>query len=103
MFETFLSRAMVSEQTGRETPQPKMKHRREEPDSISLECTFKPTILKKSAQMAKSTKNVVERLSTTGQGREERKPYQPQTGKPVVSRTRIEELSQPRRLKTQGP
>lgn len=29
-----------------------------------MECTFKPKILQKSKEMAKSSKNVVERLST---------------------------------------
>ena len=66
-----------------------------------MECTFKPTILKKSAEIAKSSKNVVERLSTAGL-QVRKTPYQVQS-KHAVNRERMEELSQPRRLKTQGP
>lgn len=44
-----------------------VKFKNQEHDKASLECTFKPTILKKSAEIAKSNKNVVERLSTSGQ------------------------------------
>ena len=64
-----------------------------------MECTFKPNILKKSAEMVRSTKNVVERLSPAGQP-QQKKPYQPQA-KQTLNRDRMEQLSQPRRLKTQ--
>ena len=46
-----------------------MKCLKEDPNQHSLECTFKPTILKKSSQMAKSTVNVVERLSNINQSK----------------------------------
>ena len=51
--------------------------------------------------MAKSSKNVIERLSTSGQpNKEQKKPYQHQV-KQSLNMNRLEELSQPRRLKTQ--
>jgi hypothetical protein len=52
--------------------------------------------------MVKSTKNVVERLSTCNQSKE-KKPYNPQPSKPLPNKQRIEQLSQPRKLKTQVP
>ena len=68
-----------------------------------MECTFKPTILKKSSEIAKNNKGVVERLSASGQNvKDQKKPYKPQY-KQSINKSRIEELSQPRRLKTQGP
>lgn len=54
--------------------------------------------------MVKSSKNVVERLSTNNIQRNEKSPYQP--NKPTSIRPtqqRIDELSQPRRLKTIEP
>jgi hypothetical protein len=66
-----------------------------------LECTFKPKILKKSKELAKSSKNVIERLSTNNTQKSIKLPYQPNKPNPQKPKMqRIEELSQPRRLKT---
>jgi hypothetical protein len=51
--------------------------------------------------MVKSSKNVVERLATSGHQKAIKKPYQPinkSNSKPCLQR--IDELSRPRKLKT---
>ena len=54
-----------------------------------MECTFKPTILKKSYELAKSSKNVIERLSDANQSlKEKKKPYQ-HHHKPSFNKNRI--------------
>lgn len=59
MFESFLSKSKVGECALSKSGILTNGGRKDESDNVSLECTFKPTILKKSAHMAKSSKNVV--------------------------------------------
>lgn len=43
-------------------------------------------------------------MSTSGQGtKRDKKPYKPHNSKQQLNKSRLEQLSQPRRLKTQGP
>jgi hypothetical protein len=51
--------------------------------------------------MVKSSKSVIERLSVAGNHFKEQKKPETQPNKHVLNRDRMEELSQPRRLKTQ--
>lgn len=67
-------------------------------------CTFQPKILKKSKEMVRNSKNVVERLSTSNTQKNIKVPYQPAKQNVVKPRMeRIDELSQPRKLKTIDP
>lgn len=70
----------------------------------SLECTFKPSILKKSDQIAGCLAPSFERLTATAtQGQKRKNPYQPQDSKlkKTYSKERIERLSKPRVMKTE--
>lgn len=67
-------------------------------------CTFKPNILKKSKEMIKNSKNVIERLSTSNTQKNIKVPYQPAKQNVAKPRKeRIDELSKPRKLKTIDP
>lgn len=68
----------------------------------SLECTFKPSISKKSAQLAVQMQPSFERLTMALKSEKKKTPYKPAKNlEKKYSRERIEKLSQPRTLRTE--
>lgn len=70
----------------------------------TLECTFKPNILKKSSEIAENLQPSFERLTqdVTGSRSQARLPYKAkeELSSKKYSVKRMEQMSQPRKLKT---
>ena len=77
----------ISQQKGKNS---KNNYNTMQSDSNSLQCTFKPKILKKSEEMMKNKKPVIERLTPTPTNRKTKMPYQP--AKPAINKSSMQRI-----------